>query len=80
MIHFDGDPVMSGEDVEIKLQEKGIKIVVNPFADKSLRKPNALQNATANLFNEINIVRSDLSRQSHKVQVLSKVLQRKLNL
>lgn len=80
VIHFDGDPVMSGEDVEIKLQEKGIKIVVNPFADKSLRKPNALQNATANLFNEINIVRSDLSRQSHKVQVLSKVLQRKLNL
>lgn len=80
VIHYDGDPVMSGEDIDIMLQEKGIKIIVNPDADKSLRKPNAIQSAAADLFNEINVVREDLTKQTRHIQALSKVLQRRLNL
>ena len=79
VIHFDGDPVMTDKDIDIELKEKGIRIIVNPDADKSLRKPNMLQSAAADLFNEINVVREDLTKQTRHIQALSKVLQRKLN-
>ena len=80
MIHYDGDPVMTTADVDVVLVEKGFKVVVNPDADKRLRRPNAIQSAAAELFNEINVVRDDLSKQGRHVLALSKVLQRKLNL
>ena len=80
VIHYDGDPVMTGEDINVHLEEKGIRIVVNPFADKSMRRPNAIQTAFASFFNDINAVRDDLHRQSRKVEALSKVIQRKLNI
>lgn len=76
-IHFDGDPIMSDADVEIALKPKGIRVVVNPNADKSQRRPNKLQNAASYLFNELNMVRGDLTKQSRHVLALSKVLQRK---
>ena len=79
-IHYDGDPAMTGEDIDVELVPNGINIVVNPFADRSARKPNALQSAAAELFNEINVIREDISKQGRHIQVLSKVLQRKLNL
>ena len=80
VIHYDGDPVMSGEDIDVELQEKGIKIIVNPDANKNLRKYNALQSAASELFNEINIVREDITKQGRHIQALSKILQRKLNI
>ena len=84
VIHYDGDPIMTDADVEVELKEKGIKIVVNPFADKSLRKPNLFQSATSDLLNEINIVREDIkddiTKQSRHIMALNKILQRKLNL
>lgn len=80
VIHYDGDPIMADADVNIELKEKGIRMVVNPDADKRLRKPNRMQNAAVYLFNEINIVREDITKQTRHIQALSKVLQRKLNL
>lgn len=79
-IHYDGDPAMTGEDIDVELVPNGINIVVNPFADRSVRRPNALQSAAAELFNEINVIREDISKQGRHIHVLSKVLQRKLNL
>ena len=79
-IHYDGDPVMTGPDIEITLKEKGIKVIVNPYADKKLRKPNAVQNAAADLFNEINIFRKDINRQKRHILAINKVIQRRLNL
>lgn len=80
VIHYDGDPVMADADVDVQLQEKGVKMIVNPNADKKLRKPNALQSAAADLFNEINVVRDDITKQGRHVLALSKVLQKKLNI
>ena len=80
VIHYDGDPVMTGRDIDIELVEKGIKIIINPDADKSQRQPNAIQSAAAELFNEINVVREDISKQTRHIQALNKVLQKKLNL
>ena len=80
VIHYDGDPVMAGEHVDVELKEKGIRILVNPDGNKDLRKPNMIQSAAAELFNEINIVRDDITKQTRHVLALSKILQRKLNL
>ena len=63
--------------MEISLKAKGIRVVVNPDADKSQRRPNKLQNAASYLFNEISGMREDLTKQSRHVLALSKVLQRK---
>jgi len=79
VIHYDGDPVMADEDIDIRIHEKGIRIIVNPYGDKSTRKPNMIQSAAADLFNEINIVREDITKQTRHIQALSKVLQRRLN-
>ena len=80
VIHYDGDPVMTGEDIFVELKPKGIKIVVNPFADRSERQPNALQNAAAELFNEIHDIREEISQSTRKFQAWSKAVQKKLNL
>jgi len=79
-IHYDGDPVMTDADIDIQLHDKGIKVLVNPDADKSLRKPNAMQTAFAEFFNDINMVREDLTRQGRKVQAINKLILRKLNI
>ena len=80
LIHYDGDPVVTGKDIDIVLKEKGIKIIVNSDADKRTRQPNALQNAAAHLFNEFNSMRDSINKRGQHIQALSRVLQRKLNL
>lgn len=80
VIHYDGDPMMTSQDVDIHLEEKGIRIIVNRSADKRKRQPNSLQTAASYLFNEINVVREDITKQSRNVQAISKKLQRRLNL
>ena len=80
VIHYDGDPVMTGKDIDIHLEEKGINIVVNADANKNQRKPNMFQNAAAQLFNELSAMREDIQKQSRHIQALNKVIQRKLNL
>lgn len=79
-IHYDGDPVMTGEDINIELKAKGINIIVNPNGDKRLRKPNAVQNAAADLFNQFNDLRHDIHRQSRHIQAINKTILRRLNL
>lgn len=71
---------MTGEDIEVELKEKGINIIVNPHGDKRLRRPNAIQNAAADLFNEFNSLRKDINRQSRHILAINKKIQRRLNL
>ena len=80
LIHYDGDPVMTGADITVTLREQGIKMVINPDADRSERQPNVLQTAAAELFNDLNEMRRVFNRRSHRIQILGKVLQRKLNI
>ena len=78
-IHYDGDPTMADADVDISLVSKGIKIVVNPDADKSKIQPNMVQTAFSELFNDIHAVREDINRQSRNIQAINKKLLRRLN-
>ena len=80
LIHFDGDPIMTDADVDVELKEKGIRIVINPDADKSMRQPNMVQNAFNEFFNTFNMMREDINKQGRKVQALNKLILRKLNI
>lgn len=79
MIHFDGDPVMADADVDIRLIPGGIKVVVNPEADRNKRRPNRMQTAMSEFFNDINVVRDDLVKQGRNIQALNKKILRRLN-
>lgn len=68
LIHFDGDPKMTSADVEIDIHKQGINIVVNPNADKSLRRPNVVQTAFSEIFYDIDRLRSDIVEQSRRFQ------------
>lgn len=80
VIHYDGDPITSGADVDISVVQKGINIVVNPKGGKDCRQPNMLQTAFSEIFYNIDLMRQDLTKQSRKVQALNKNLLRKLNI
>ncbi|MDR0186556.1 YegS/Rv2252/BmrU family lipid kinase [Prevotella brunnea] len=79
VIHYDGDPIMAAADIDISMVHKGIRIVVNPEDDKSQRQPNIIQNAFSELFSNIDLIRSNITKQGRKVQALNKTLLRKLN-
>lgn len=78
VIHYDGDPIMTGEDIDVQIQERGISIVIDPNAEHELH-PNGMLNAFSELFNNINNVREDIAYQSRRIQVLNKLLLRRLN-
>jgi diacylglycerol kinase family enzyme len=89
-IHYDGDPMMTGTDIDIEIVSKGIKIIPNPKAMEPTsevnQKENALLEAFSEFFNDINSgfkenignVRNDIVRRNHRIQVINKVLLRKL--
>ncbi len=80
VIHFDGDPIMAGTDVDIKLIRKGIKVVVNPNKHKKQQQPNMIQTSFSQLFSNIDLIRCNINKQSRKVQALNKTILRKLNI
>lgn len=41
-------------------------MIVNPYADKNARKPNAIQTAFTEFFNDLNAMRDDFNKQSKK--------------
>lgn len=80
VIHYDGDPIDTGKEIVVTVKEKGIKILTNPKADRSLRQPNQIQNATAELFSELTQIREDVTKQTRNIKAIGKKIQRKLNI
>ncbi|MCM1077916.1 MAG: YegS/Rv2252/BmrU family lipid kinase [Bacteroidales bacterium] len=95
VIHYDGDPIMADADLDISIQEKGIRIVINPDADKRRRQPSKVQSAFSEFMSNIHSARmevtdvvkevseevaSDISKQGRRVQQISRTIQSKLNL
>ena len=69
---------MTGNDIDVHIEEQGIKIIANPDVVEDNKQPNFLLNAFSDLFNNINNVREDIAYQGHRIQVINKVLLRKL--
>ena len=80
VIHYDGDPIETGKEIVVTLKEKGIKILTNPKADRSLRQPNQIQNAAAELFSELTQLREGVTKQTRNIKAIGKKIQRKLNI
>ena len=77
-IHFDGDPIMTGTDVDVHIEPQGIHILTDPDMTEDSGQPNFLLNAFSDFFNNINNLREDISKTGHRIQVINKVLLRKL--
>ena len=77
-IHFDGDPMMTDADINVHIEHNGIRIITNPEAIEDASQPNFLLNAFSDFFNNINNVREDIEKSGHRIQVINKVLLRKL--
>ncbi|MCR5064304.1 MAG: YegS/Rv2252/BmrU family lipid kinase [Bacteroidales bacterium] len=77
-IHYDGDPIMTGQDIDVHIEPLGLRIVANPDRQEDTAQPNQLLNAFSDLFNNINNVREDIEKGGRKIQAINKVLLRKL--
>jgi len=78
-IHYDGDPIMTGTDIDVSIEHLGIKIVTNPQVSEDAAQPNPVLNAFSDFFNNINNVREDIERRGHRIQVINKLMLRKLS-
>ena len=78
-IHYDGDPIVTGTDIDINIEHFGIRIVTNPDATEDDAQPNPVLNAFSDFFNNINNVREDIERRGHRIQVINKLMLRKLS-
>jgi YegS/Rv2252/BmrU family lipid kinase len=81
-IHYDGDPIMTDSDIDVRIEHLGIKIVANPEVSEDEAQPNQVLNAFSDFFNNINNVREDITQDiekgGRKIQAINKVLLRKL--
>ena len=77
-IHYDGDPIMTDPEVDVHIEPLGIRIVTDPDMVEDSGQPNFLLNAFSDFFNNINNVREDIGKQGHRIQVINKLLLRKL--
>lgn len=94
VIHYDGDPIIADADLDIAIQPAGIRVVVNPDADKRRRHPSKVQTAFSEFMSTMYNVRSevnesikdaseeivtDINKSGEKVKTISKTIQQKLN-
>ena len=81
-IHYDGDPIMTGMDIDVSIEHLGIRIITNPNIQEDMAQPNQVLNAFSDFFNNINNVREDIQDNLEKggrhIQAINKVLLRKL--
>jgi diacylglycerol kinase family enzyme len=81
-IHYDGDPIMTGKDIDVSIEHMGIRIIINPNIPEDKAQPNQVLNAFSDFFNNINNVREDIvddiEKGGRKIQAINKVLLRKL--
>ena len=78
-IHYDGDPIMTGTDIEISIEHLGINIVTNPEVTEDVAQPNPVLNAFSDLFNNINNVREDIEKGGRRIHAINKLMLRKLS-
>ena len=78
-IHYDGDPIITGPDIDVEMQPMGLRVVVNPDAIEDNAQPNPMLNAFSDLFNNINNVREDIARSRRRIHIINKLMLRRLS-
>lgn len=79
VVHFDGDPIECGTELDIRLIPKGIHMVVNPKEDL-LTNPllRAFTDIYANMTNEVQNIREDLNKTNLRIKSINKDLLNRL--
>lgn len=76
VIHYDGDPVMAGKDIEVEIVPKGINMVVNQA--KRTFQPASLIQLFSDYFDAVNALKGDFKNRNRQLFVLNRELLRKL--
>ncbi len=79
VVHYDGDPVICDSKLEIKLIEKGIRIVTNPKG--KINTPPLLRIFTdiyTGIQDEMKLLRNDIDSTNRKIKAINKDLLNKL--
>jgi hypothetical protein len=70
---------MTGKDIDVHIEPQGIRILTNPEQKEDTGEANFLLNAFSDFFNNLNNVREDIEKTSHRMLVINKVMLRKLS-
>ena len=52
-VHFDGDPIRMGTDIDVHMEHLGLKCIINPDAVEDEARPNRMVNAISSLMDKI---------------------------
>lgn len=77
-IHYDGEPITTGTDIDVHIEERGINIISNPETIESDNHPGFFLNAFSELYYNINNVRKDIEKRGKLFQDMNKALIKKL--
>ncbi len=56
-VHYDGDPLTMGTEIDVCMEPLGLKAVVNPSAIEDSATPNKVMNAMSTIVNKLNIIK-----------------------
>ncbi len=81
VVHFDGDPIVCGKDLHIRIIEKGIRMVTNPH-ERSFTSPFAqvFTDIFADMRNEITSLQEDIIKTNQKIKSINQELLNKLRI
>lgn len=68
VVHYDGEPVTMGKDIEVKIVKSGINIVINSSVEEDeLNRPNVIQSSLSELAQNIQKIRKDVIKTTDQV-------------
>ncbi len=79
VVHFDGDPVLCGKDLHIKIVEQGIRMVTNPH-ERTFSSPFArvFTDIFKDMRNDILALQEDISKTNQRIKTINQELLNKL--
>ncbi len=80
VVHYDGEPLIMGKEINISIVKAGINIVVNgSISEDQLNRPNVIQSSLNELFSNIQKIRKELETTTGQVIKKSRKLVRGKN-
>ncbi len=72
VVHFDGDPVLCGKELHIRIIEKGIRMVTNPH-EHAFTSPFArvITDIFSDMRQEVALLQEDISRRSRRIRSIN---------
>lgn len=75
VIHYDGDPVMAGTEIDVEVIKKGFKVIVNPGG---IAPVSPLLKIFSDFYNDLTNIGEEIIHNNQRIFTLNKELLRKL--